>query len=211
MNLLIIVYKGILLIYLKIDSVFSWVVTWIKFKLNGVQFSSDFETHGCPIIKVSLKGKLTIGKKLLLNNGKYHNMIGRQQRCYFVVGSNATLSLGDYVGGSCIAIYCSNRVTIGNYVKIGGNTVIYDTDFHSLNSNDRNNVPEITSSAISKPVIINDYVFIGAHSTILKGVEIGKYSIIGAGSVVTKNIPANEIWAGNPAKFIRKNDEQFEH
>ena len=37
----------------------------------------------------------------------------------------------------------------------------------------------------------------------LKGVAIGENSIIGAGSVVTRSIPKNQIWAGNPAKFIR--------
>jgi len=52
-------------------------------------------------------------------------------------------------------------------------------------------------------VIIENNVFIGAHSTILKGVRIGENSIIGACSVVTKSIPRNEIWGGNPAKFIR--------
>ena len=54
------------------------------------------------------------------------------------------------------------------------------------------------------PVIIEDTVFIGAKCIILKGVTIGQNSIVGAGSVVTKSIPADEIWGGNPAKFIRK-------
>ena len=58
----------------------------------------------------------------------------------------------------------------------------------------------------SAPVLIKEGAFIGAHSIILKGVTIGKHSIIGAGSVVTKSIPDGEIWAGNPARFIRKID-----
>ena len=57
---------------------------------------------------------------------------------------------------------------------------------------------------ISKPILIKEGAFVGAHSLILKGVIIGKHSIVGAGSIVTKNIPDNEIWAGNPACFIRK-------
>lgn len=54
-------------------------------------------------------------------------------------------------------------------------------------------------------VKIENNVFIGAHTTILKGVTIGSNAIIGACSVITKDIPANEIWAGNPARFIKNN------
>ena len=39
---------------------------------------------------------------------------------------------------------------------------------------------------------------------ICSDVEIGDNSIIGAGSIVTKNVPPNQIWAGNPAKFIKE-------
>ncbi|WP_212635306.1 acyltransferase [Pseudozobellia thermophila] len=52
-------------------------------------------------------------------------------------------------------------------------------------------------------MVIKDRAFIGAYSIILKGVTIGENAIVGAGSVVTKSVPDNQIWAGNPAKFIR--------
>lgn len=51
---------------------------------------------------------------------------------------------------------------------------------------------------------IGEHAFIGTNSIIAKGVKIGKRSIVGAGSVVTKDIPDDEIWAGNPARFIKK-------
>ena len=46
--------------------------------------------------------------------------------------------------------------------------------------------------------------YLGMNTLVVKPVTIGERAIIGAGSVVTKDIPANEVWAGNPAKFIRK-------
>ena len=44
----------------------------------------------------------------------------------------------------------------------------------------------------------------GANSIILGGVAIGDNVMIGAGSVVTKDIPSNSVYAGDPAKFIRR-------
>ncbi|MGA2983135.1 MAG: acyltransferase [Terriglobia bacterium] len=49
---------------------------------------------------------------------------------------------------------------------------------------------------------------IGSGSTILSRITIGENAIIGAGSVVTKDVPANVIVAGNPAKFLRKLNQQ---
>lgn len=45
---------------------------------------------------------------------------------------------------------------------------------------------------------------IGANATLLPGVVVGERAMVGAGSVVTKNIPADELWVGNPARFVRR-------
>lgn len=52
--------------------------------------------------------------------------------------------------------------------------------------------------------IIRKGASLGAGCTVLCGIEIGENAMIGAGSVVTKNIPANELWVGNPARFVKK-------
>lgn len=46
--------------------------------------------------------------------------------------------------------------------------------------------------------------YIGMSALIVKPVTIGEYAVVGAGSVVTKDIPPKEVWAGNPARFIKK-------
>lgn len=88
---------------------------------------------------------------------------------------------------------------LGNNVLVGGGVQIFDNDFHPINYRERQEAEKIKTN----PVIVEDNVFIGANSIILKGVRIGKGSVIGAGSVVTKNVPANEVWAGNPARYVK--------
>lgn len=67
---------------------------------------------------------------------------------------------------------------------------------------------EPTSGTYSRgKVCIKKRAYIGCNTVICKPVTIGEDAIVGAGSVVTKNIPAGEVWAGNPARFIRKRFE----
>ena len=54
--------------------------------------------------------------------------------------------------------------------------------------------------------ILGDNVCIKANAIVYGGVTIGNNAIVGANSVVNCNIPAGEVWAGSPARFIRKND-----
>ena len=71
-------------------------------------------------------------------------------------------------------------------------------------------LPEQRAQGIgtSKPITLEDDVWIGANATVCGGVTIGKGSIIGAGSVVVKDIPSGVIAAGNPCRVIRKITEQ---
>lgn len=86
---------------------------------------------------------------------------------------------------------------------IGVGTHIYDTNFHNIDPTLRIGKNDPRESVKTRPIPINDNVFIGAFSIILKGVNIGKNSVVAAGSVVTKSIPDNQIWGGNPAQFIK--------
>lgn len=52
-------------------------------------------------------------------------------------------------------------------------------------------------------VHIENDVFIGVNVCICSSVIIGEGAIVGAGSVVTKNIPPYQVWAGNPARYIK--------
>jgi len=174
----------------------------VVFLLNGVEFQPGLHVNGLLNVNVTRRGSVTIGNNLSINSGEQFNVIGRQQKC--IVWVEGSLIIKDNVGMSGVAIICNHQIIIGNNVLLGGNTVIYDTDFHSLEPTLRSSRKHDRLNARWGAVIIEDNVFIGAHSTILKGVHIGENSVVGAGSVVSKSIPSNEVWAGNPVKFIRK-------
>lgn len=194
-------YKASLKVINTIHNRIAYVYTYTIFKCNNI-ICYRFKTYGIPYVMVARGGKCSIGNNFSMNNSIKGNPIGSYRKCTFFVDRNAVLTIGEHVGISQTAIICHKSITIGNYVKMGGGVSIYDTDFHSLNPEIRKSKDDLRQR-IEKPVVIKDNVFIGAHSIILKGVTIGKNSIIGAGSVVTKSVPDNQIWAGNPAKFIR--------
>lgn len=113
------------------------------------------------------------------------------------------INIGSDTGISNAAITAASRIEIGKNVMLGSGCCVYDTDFHPVKAEYRFGVKRDDRMTVSKPIVIEDGVFIGAHSIILKGTHIGKNSIIGAGSVVTGKIPANQVWAGNPARYIK--------
>lgn len=196
------VFKAIRRVFIALSGWFELLYCKFLFYIQNVH-CKGFRTRGVPYVMISRGGKCTIDEGFSMNNGLKGNPIGRPQRCLFFAGRNAEITIGKNVGISSTAIVSQKAITIGNNVKIGGGVCIYDTDFHSLDAGIRYNREDDRLSTNKQPVIIEDNVFIGAHSTILKGVTIGKNSIVGACSVVTKSIPPNEIWGGNPAKFLK--------
>lgn len=169
-------------------------------RLKRVEFQEP------PVIRGQLhiygQGKIIMGNGVTINSSRASNPIGGDTRTQFAVDPGAVLKIGDHTGISNATIVVRESVTIGKHVKIGGSVKIYDTDFHSLDPKQRSDASR--DQGRNRPVVLGDYSFIGGHSIILKGVSIGEASIIGAGSVVTRDVPAYEIWGGNPAKFIKK-------
>ena len=194
-------YKALRKIYSILKQPLYSPLAKIVFFLNGVNFADNLKVYGTIKVHVTRRGKVHIGNNFSINSGGKFNIIGRQQKNTFWI--EGQLIIGNNVGMSSTAIVCKHDIEIGDNVTIGGNTVIYDTDFHAIDSAVRTNKLQDGQHAKWGKVKINNNVFIGAHTSILKGVTIGENAIIGACSVVTKNIPANEMWAGNPAKFIR--------
>lgn len=178
---------------------FYTAVAKIVLTIKGVDYGPGLRVNGFIKIAKSGDGIIRLGRNVSINSGDKFNIIGRNQTTSFIV-HGGSLIVKDNVGMSSVVIVCRNNIIIDDYVLIGGGTVIYDTDFHSLDANDRKHPQLDRENAKKGSVLIGRESFIGANSTILKNTTIGSSAIIGACSVVSgKQIEDAEIWAGNPA------------
>ena len=165
-----------------------------------VKHGNNLKIHGRVFCVSNSKDGIVIGDNVSINSSRQSNPIGGETKTTLFAKGTGKIRIGNDCGMSNVTIFAEESIIIGNHVRIGGSTKIYDTDFHWLDLQRR--ISE--TGGVTKPVEIKDGAFIGAHCIVLKGVTIGEESVVGAGSVVTKSIPAGEIWGGNPAKFIRK-------
>ena len=134
------------------------------------------------------------------NSGKKSNPIGGDTILRMICQKGARINIGTNCAISNSTLWANEIITIEDNVIIGGGCRIWDGDFHPMDDKERE---AHSSNFISKPILIRRNCFIGGSCIILKGVTIGERSVIGAGSVVTKSVPDGEIWAGNPAKFLK--------
>jgi acetyltransferase-like isoleucine patch superfamily enzyme len=130
---------------------------------------------------------------------------------HFALGGAARARIGDYCYLTNALLLCELEIVIGNYVVMGWNATIADTDFHPIAPAERV-ADAIACSPLGKgrprpeipkqPVIVEDDVWIGPNATILKGVRIGAGSWIEAGALVTRDIPPGVRVIGNPAQIV---------
>ena len=184
---------------------YGWyrLVNTPKLLMCGVKVGKNVHFRGKVFFKNVRggKGSIQIGDNVNINSSLASDPIGGDTRTILYTRNNGRIVIEEGVGISNATLVSDTSITIGAYSNLGGGVKVYDTDFHSLDSEVRLNGD---TDIKSKPVVIGIRVFVGGHSIILKGVTIGDDAVIGAGSVVTKNVPAGEIWAGNPARFIKK-------
>ena len=147
------------------------------------------------------KGGVKIGNNCMLMSSENVNPTSGMNHIHLVIGSDGTLEIGNRVGISHANITAYDKVVIEDDVLIGSGVKIWDTDFHPIDYTER---IKSEVDGTTKPIVIREGAFIGGCSIILKGADIGKRAVIGAGSVVTGKIPDDEVWAGNPARFIKR-------
>lgn len=174
------------------DVLFCW---W-----KGLRWHSDWRLWKLPLIECRGSGSsIVIGRRFVACSDPRHNVLGVFQRVVIkTCNHGATIRVGDFVGVSGCTITACSAITIGDHVLIGSGALLTDSDAHSIDPDERRR----GGGGESKPIIVEDDVFIGARAIVLKGVVIGKGSVIGAGAVVSKSVPPYSVVVGNPGKIV---------
>ena len=175
----------------------------VRFRLQGVRLGRGSRIEGKVYLRLDGRSTVSIGQNCHIVGGLGINRIGRDLASSLSAGEGAVIRIGDGVGISNSCLWALERIEIGNHVNIGADCILLDHDAHSLDPLERRDYAIDRQHTATAPIVIGDDVLIGARCIILKGVHIGARSVIGAGSVVTGDIPAGEVWAGNPARKIR--------
>lgn len=188
----------------RVKNRMSMYVNLIRLKMHGVIHGKHCVIHGKLYIHLFPTAEVKIGNNFYCSSGNCINALSTNRRGCIYATKDANITIGDHVGMSSTVLWAINSITIGNYVKIGADCLLLDTDSHSLDYLMRRG--QYTDWGIAKPIVIEDDVLIGARCIILKGCTIGARSIVAAGSVVTKSFPSDCLIGGNPAKLIKKFD-----
>lgn len=173
----------------KLDKVLSSLrILNLKIKYPGIKISGNtYIGKNCQIVCVD-------GGNMELRNAhvNYGSFVFCAKGAQLVIDST-------YIEMNSVVV-AVNKIHIKQHCEIAEMVVIRDQDHqHNLSE-----IPIKQQGFISKPIIINENVWIGAKATILKGVEISANSVVGANAVVTKSIVKPSVVAGIPAKEIIK-------
>lgn len=146
---------------------------------------------------VHVQGRVTLGGGGQITIGRRTRITGTMVPVELSAWPGATLSIGERArinyGASIAAV---EAVAIGDDCYIGPYTIINDNDYHDVEN--KASIPP------SKPVVLEDRVWLGARVIVLKGVRIGHDAVIGAGSVVLRDVPPRTVSLGNPARVVRQ-------
>jgi acetyltransferase-like isoleucine patch superfamily enzyme len=178
----------------------NWREMWrlkklgIQWQLKNVQkIGKEIELTGPVIIQNA--GTIEIGDQVVFDSKWYKPIYIQLSRpnAKLIIENNASINYG-------VEISLMKEVFVGAYSLIGIDSLIYDTDWHSLDGLDRD-VPVA-------PTRIGRGVWLGARVTVLKGVTIGDNTVVASNSVVTHDLPSNVLAGGNPARAIRSIDRR---
>lgn len=139
-------------------------------------------------MRILNKGSIIIGSRVRIHSTVVAVELAVMPGAVLEIGSNTFVNYG-------VSISCHQLVRVGRDCLLGTYVNIMDNTWHDVL--DRKRLPP------SRPVILEDNVWLGNRVIVLPGVTIGRDAVVGAGAVVVDDIPPRSVAVGVPARVIR--------
>jgi len=117
-----------------------------------------------------------------------------------VIHPSAVISSSAQIGQGSVIL---SNTSIGSGVKIGNHVMVLQNCIVSHDSQIGDYSVLATGVCLSGDVHVEPGAYLGSHCCIRGGGNVGAGSLVGMGSVVVKDIPAGQVWCGNPARYLR--------
>lgn len=140
--------------------------------------------HGA---RISTQGGITLGNDVHLRGTLEPVRLKTAGKGKIIIGNNVFLNTG-------VRIYAEDLVEIGSDARIGDACVLADTPFHAVHEGGPNG---------PRPIKLGRNVWLARNVIILPGVTIGDHAVVASGAVVFNDIPAKQVWRGNPAVYVK--------
>lgn len=161
----------------------------IFLQLHGMKIASGVSV---PKLYITWPHQVSIGENSILEHGIYFKYAGIWSK-----GPSIFIEEEVFIGADC-EFNINSGIRISKYSNIASGCKFIDHDHGTTVGMLIGPQPSIKGA-----ILLEKDVWLGCNVIVLKGVSIGEGSIVAAGAVVTKSIPANQIWGGVPAKFIK--------
>jgi acetyltransferase-like isoleucine patch superfamily enzyme len=160
-----------------------------RWYLRRAEVGTRVRVRGRPAVTAA--GRIVIGERVQLVSTIATLELVAEEQGVLEIGPRSLVNFG-------CSLVATERVSIGAHCHIGPYTMMLDNDFHRVEPERRLERPP------SRPIVIEDNVWIGARVIVMAGVTVGRDACVGAGSVVTTDVPPRTLVAGVPAKVIRE-------
>jgi len=155
---------------------------------ENINFGKNVTIGKNVVIKTTDGGKIIIGNNVSIEANSYLYA----QSGEVIIGENCFVGFGSQV-------VAKKSINIGADCLISAYSIIRDA-----NHGTKKNIPINAQPHNVEEIIIEDDVWIGAHSVVTAGCTVGQGAVVGANAVVTKDIEPYTVVGGVPAKFIKK-------
>lgn len=137
-------------------------------------------------------GEGTTFKGSLLLDNVYQDANSTADLRHLIIGSNCYI-------GEAVFLDLANRIVLGNGVVVSAHVAL-------VTHADCNRSPSVAACfpRVCREVRIEDGAWLGLRSTVLAGVTVGPAAVVAAGAVVLRDVAAATLWAGVPARLVRK-------